>query len=118
LHTVIETPTFLADAKAANVSEAERFAIVSAIAEVPLSGDVIKGTGGARKVRVGGKGKGKRGAYRVITFFGGDDIPVFLLALVSKSDRSDISQAERNALRLELSTIADNYRKTMVKRQK
>jgi hypothetical protein len=37
-------------------------------------------------------------------------VPVFLLALVSKGHRADISQADRNALKAELSTIAANYR--------
>ena len=44
----------------------------------PAAGDVIEGAGGARKVRLTGKGKGNSG-YRVITFYrGGIDIPVFL----------------------------------------
>jgi hypothetical protein len=32
------------------------------------------------------------------------------MALVSKGQRADISQAERNALKAELSTVAGNYR--------
>jgi len=59
---------------------------------------------------VGGKGKGKSGGYRVITYFAADDVPVFLLALVSKGQRADLSQAERNALRDILGTLADIYR--------
>lgn len=34
----------------------------------PLSGDVIEGTGGLRKVRVAARGKGERGGARVIYF--------------------------------------------------
>src|SRR5882757_9670088 len=44
------------------------------------------------------KGKGKRGGYRVVTYYVTEDVPVFLLALVAKGQRADISQAERNAL--------------------
>lgn len=110
MHAVIETPTYLSDAKAAGVSEGEREHIVNLIAAGPLAGDLIPGTGGARKRRVEGKGKGKRGAYRVITYYAAQDIPVFLLALVSKGERADLSQADRNALRAELSTVATNYR--------
>jgi hypothetical protein len=36
---------------------------------------------------------------------------VFLLALVDKGQRADISQADRNALREILGTLADEYRK-------
>lgn len=110
MHTVILTPTFLADAKAAGVGEDDLSTIVNAVADDPRSGDAIVGTGGARKIRVGGRGKGKSGGYRVIVYSAADDIPVFLLALVSKGQRADISQAERNALRLVLVTLADDYR--------
>ena len=80
------------------------------VAADPQAGDVISGTGGARKVRVAGKGKGKSGGYRVITFFAAEDVPVFLLRLVSKGQRADISQAERNDVRAALATLAENYR--------
>jgi hypothetical protein len=110
MHAVIETPTFLADVKAAGVSDDEHRYIINAIAAAPLAGDLISGTGGARKRRIEGKGKGKRGAYRIITYYAAQDVPVFLLALVSKGQRADISQADRNALKAELSTIAANYR--------
>jgi hypothetical protein len=33
------------------------------------AGDLMVGTGGARKFRMPGGGKGKRGGYRVITYF-------------------------------------------------
>jgi hypothetical protein len=110
MHTVILTPTFLADAKAAGVGEDELSTIVSTVAADPRSGDAIVGTGGAWKIRVGGRGKGKSGGYRVIVYLAADDVPVFLLALVSKGQRADINQAERNALRLVLATLADDYR--------
>jgi mRNA-degrading endonuclease RelE of RelBE toxin-antitoxin system len=61
----------------AGLSDKERTDIVNFIAYNPDAGDEIKGTGGARKIRFAGKGKGKSGGYRVITFYSGDDIPVF-----------------------------------------
>jgi hypothetical protein len=110
VHTVIQTPTFLAHAKAAGVDEAELTAICDTVARAPQAGDLIPGTGGARKLRVGGKGKGKSGGYRVITYYAAPDVPVFLLALISKGQRADLSQTERNALRDILGTLADAYR--------
>jgi hypothetical protein len=110
MHSVIETPTFDATAKAAGISEAERWVMIEAIASDPTIGDLIVGTGGARKVRFAGRGKGKSGGYRVVFYFGGDDIPVFLLLALSKGDRVNISQSERNALRAELTGVADAYR--------
>jgi hypothetical protein len=111
MHTVIHTPTFLADAKAAGVDDSELNDIAATIANDPLAGDIIPGTGGARKVRIAGKGKGKSGGFRVISYYAAEDVPVFLLALVSKGQRADLSQADRNALRQVLGSIADDYRK-------
>lgn len=110
MQTVIQTPTFLADAKAAGLDDSELAEIAATIAADPLIGDIIPGTGGARKVRFGGRGKGKSGGYRVITYYAAEDVPVFLLALVDKGQRADISQADRNALREILGTLADEYR--------
>ena len=116
MHGIIATPTFLADAKAAGVTDGELEEMASIIASDPEAGDIIPGTGGARKVRIGGRGKGKSGGYRVITYYAAADVPVFLLALVSKGQRADISQADRNLLRQILPTLADEYRKNTGKR--
>ena len=75
-----------------------------------LAGDDIPGTGGARKVRFAGRGKGKSGGYRVVTFYSGPDIPVFLLNVFAKGDRIDLTKAERNELREILSGIVATYR--------
>jgi hypothetical protein len=47
----------------------EQAAIVDLIAFEPTCGDLIPGTGGLRKVRVGRGGSGKRGGARVIYYF-------------------------------------------------
>jgi len=109
---VIDTPFFLADAKAAGVSDDKRRAIVEIIAAEPEAGDVIPGTGGGRKVRIGGKGKSKSGGYRVITFYAAEDVPVFLLRPVSKEQRADIRQSERSDVRAALATLAEDYRES------
>lgn len=111
MQTVVETPTYLGDAKAAGAEAEERLAIVNFLAENPMAGAPIVGTGGARKVRFAGRGKGKSGGYRVITFYSGDDMPVFLLNMLSKGERADLSQGERNELREILTELADTYRK-------
>ena len=110
MHAVIETSTFLSDAAAAGISEEQRFEIVSLIAENPAAGVLMPGTGGARKLRVAGRGKGKSGGYRVVTYFAAPDVPVFMLAVINKGERGNLSKAEQNALRKELSAIADDYR--------
>jgi putative transcriptional regulator len=75
VHTVCETSRFVHAASNAGMSSEEVDAFIDFIALNPEGGDEIQGTGGARKIRVAGKGSGKRGAYRVITFFTGPDLP-------------------------------------------
>jgi putative transcriptional regulator len=59
VHAVIETPSHLSSADYEGVTEDERAAIVAFIAERPTRGDLIRETGGARKVRFPAKRKGK-----------------------------------------------------------
>ncbi len=104
------TPTFERQAKAAGLSEDDIAAIASALASDPLAGDVIAGTGGARKVRFSRSGSGKSGGFRTVHCFGGDDVPIFLLALIDKRERANLSKAERNELAAILPKIAAAYR--------
>jgi hypothetical protein len=74
------------------------------------AGDVMPGTGGARKVRFAGRGSGKSGGYRVITFYAAHDIPVFLLDVYSKDAQANLSQAQRNELRKTLTALPRAWR--------
>ena len=112
MQTVVETRAFLSDARSLGLPEAERLAIVAWIAANPSAGEVIEGTGGARKVRFAGKGKGKSGGYRVITFFTGAEIPVFLLNIFAKSEKTDLTQKERVVLKTILANTVKAYRYT------
>jgi hypothetical protein len=116
MQTVIETSEFLRRAKACGVTEEERAEVVDFIAANPLAGDEISGTGGARKVRFAGKGRGKSGGHRVITFYSGDDIPVFLLTLFTKNEKADLTPKERNALKKILPEVGKTYKARSTKR--
>ena len=108
MQTVVRTPTFLADAKDAGLSDDEQDHIVAEISKNPLASDIMEGTGGCRKLRFAGRGKS--GGYRTVHYFSGDDVPVLLLALINKGERANLSKAERNALRTELEGYAGDYR--------
>ena len=97
MHTIVETPRYQSDA-ARLFSEDERAAIVDFVASDPRCGVVIPGASGIRKVRVGFAGRGNRGGARVIYLFGGDDVPVFLLAAFAKNEKDDLTLAERSAM--------------------
>lgn len=94
MQTVAETAAYLASAKAEGMTDAEREAVVQIVAADPVAGDMIVGSGGCRKVRVAGKGRGKSGGYRVVTLFGGGHMPIYLLAVLSKGSRGNFSDAE------------------------
>ena len=110
LHAVAETPTFQRDAAAAGMSDAEKAELIGYLAANPEAGEIIVGTGGARKLRWRRPGTGKSGGYRIITYFAGRALPVFLLTLYAKGERANLTLAERNALRAILSGIAAGYR--------
>jgi hypothetical protein len=81
--TVAETPVFTRYA-AAVWGDAEREAFIAWIAEHPFAGDVIRGSGGCRKVRRSAAGRGKRGGARVIYFIASDRV-IWLLIVTTKS---------------------------------
>lgn len=104
--------------KKLRITEDERNIIIDTVASDPQAGEEIPGTGGARKIRFAAhhKQRGKRGGYRVITFYNGVDIPVFLLSAYSKDQKEDFTQNERNTLKVVLSKLAASYRKGIVKK--
>ncbi|MCY4064106.1 MAG: type II toxin-antitoxin system RelE/ParE family toxin [Chloroflexi bacterium] len=111
MHTVVEMENFSSSAKAANVTENEVDEIVSYLALNPTVGRAIPRTGGARKFRYRSRGRGKRGGYRVITFYTGTDIPVFLIDIFAKGDKIDLTMRERNELKMVLGQVAEAYRR-------
>jgi len=111
MQTVVELPEFIKCAKKLGLSEEEREAIVDLIASDPMIGDEISGTGGMRKLRIAGKGKGKSGGYRAITFFSGVDVPVFLITIYGKSQKENITDAEKNVMKSLASAIIESYRR-------
>jgi hypothetical protein len=71
-----------------------------------MAGDLIVGSGGCRKVRIPGRGKGKSGGYRVVTYFAGDH-GVFLLWTLSKGRAANLTDAQVNALAKVTKTLTD-----------
>ncbi len=63
--TVLRLPKFKAEATALIGPDGIE-AVAVYLIEHPGAGDVIPGSGGARKLRWGAKGKGKRGGARII----------------------------------------------------
>lgn len=66
----------------------------------PKVGDVIRDTGGLRKVRISAKGKGKRGGARVIYYYFDQHKRFYLLTLYAKNEITDLTKSEKNQLKV------------------
>jgi hypothetical protein len=110
MQTVVETPSYLADAQRL-FSPAERMAIIDRLAADPTCGVVIPGSGGIRKVRFGFGARGKSGGARIIYLFSGEALPVFVPAVFAKNEKSNLSAAERNALARMVTEMIESYRR-------
>lgn len=56
----------------------------------PDAGDIVRGSGGVRKVRWASEGKGKRGGIRVIYYWKKSFDEIWLLTLYSKNEKATI----------------------------
>lgn len=65
----------------------------------PSKGDVMKGTGGLRKIRIAFEGRGKSGSARVcyVDFIVYERI--YLITAYSKDEKDNLSKSERNEVK-------------------
>ena len=69
------------------------------LTERPDMGDLIKGSGGLRKVRWMTDGQGKRGGIRVIYYWAIQLEQLVLLLMYSKNERDDLTSEQVRKLR-------------------
>jgi mRNA-degrading endonuclease RelE of RelBE toxin-antitoxin system len=69
------------------------------LAADPEVGVLIPGTGGLRKIRWRGSGRGKRGGVRVIYYWAGAHDTILLLMMFAKNERSDLTREQKAILR-------------------
>jgi hypothetical protein len=62
-------------------------------------------------VRIAGRGKGKSGGYRTITFYSGEAMPVYLITVFSKGEKSTLTGKETAALKSITRNIVAEYQK-------
>jgi hypothetical protein len=71
----------------------------SALINNPQAGDVIKGSGGLRKIRWGIDGKGKRGGSRVIYYLELSEDTIFMLYAYAKNEQEDLTPEQLKVLK-------------------
>lgn len=89
MFTVIETPAFTR-LWPDYWSEEERGEFVAWLVANPEAGDVVKGSGGCRKVRWSRPGTGKRGGVRVIHYNRLANGVIYLLLIYAKGTQDSI----------------------------
>jgi mRNA-degrading endonuclease RelE of RelBE toxin-antitoxin system len=110
LQTVVETPEFIKQAKECMDDEV-RTDFINFIANNPTSGDLIQGTGGARKIRwQSNKYSGKSGGVRVIYYYHDEEMPIFLFTVYKKNQRENITSSEKLALSKIIKLIVKAYK--------
>ncbi|MEO5800285.1 MAG: type II toxin-antitoxin system RelE/ParE family toxin [Gemmatimonadales bacterium] len=93
----IETPVFTALANKL-FSPADRETVTEILAENLEAGVLIPGSGGLRKLRIAGSGRGKRGGLRVIYAIRQRGETTYLIYLFAKNDTSDLSRDQYRQL--------------------
>lgn len=80
-------------------SDKERLTLYQLLEQNPKAGDVIRGSGGIRKLRLARQGMGKRGGLRVIYYFYDARGMVSLLTVYAKSEQEDLTAKDIRLLR-------------------
>ena len=110
LITVVELPEYIKRVRKI-LTKDERDELLYYLSANPKSGSLIQGTGGVRKIRWASKGKGKSSGSRVIYFFYNEDIPLFLLTIFSKNEKTNVSKIERNGLAKLVKELIRTYKR-------
>ena len=94
----VETPTFTK--RILQLMDDESYlALQVHLAENPDSGKVISGSGGLRKIRWAGSGRGKRGGLRVIYYWWVSKDRISMLIAYPKNEQDDLTADQVKQLR-------------------
>lgn len=81
------------------LGDADLLDLEKALLENPRLGDVIEGTGGARKMRIQLEGRGKSGGGRVIYLDVYEKEHLYLLLAYPKNVQTDLTPDQKKALK-------------------
>jgi hypothetical protein len=111
LQTAVELPEFQRHAKAI-MSDDERMSLIGYIAANPEAG--VSLGGGLCKVRIPREGGGKSDGCRPIYVFGGRHMPIYLVTVLAKNEKDNLTRAEQAAA-VELSkALITSYERSMM----
>jgi len=80
------------------MNEEDIKALASELRKRPNKGDILKGTGGVRKVRWA-HNQGKRGGFRIIYFYQNKKGQIFLITAYTKNQKENLTATETKQLK-------------------
>lgn len=95
---IIETSIFTRRVRVLLTAEEYRQMQIALVLQPDL-GDIIPGSGGLRKLRWSGLGKGKRGGVRVIYYWVVSRERILMLLIYAKGEQDDLSRDQLKVLR-------------------
>jgi mRNA-degrading endonuclease RelE of RelBE toxin-antitoxin system len=93
-----ETSVFTKQVQKLLDKESYRLLQLRLVAE-PDAGDLLRGTGGLRKIRWEGSGRGKRGGVRVIYYWAQKQDVMLLLLMYGKAQQDDLTPKQKAVLK-------------------
>ncbi len=94
MHTIVELPEYKKRVEKL-LSDDENKQIISYLAVHPKAGVLMQGTDGVR----------------VVYYYHSEDIPLFMLSLFGKNEKTNLSRTERNVLSKLTKILSDSYRR-------
>lgn len=91
--------------KAMGLNDDDLFSLEEALLKNPQVGDVIEGTGGARKMRIRLEGRGKSGGGRVIYLDVFERENLYLLFAYPKNVQEELTSDQKKAIRKMIEAI-------------
>ena len=110
LVTIAETPTFSHRASSI-LTEEVIDELKDHLARNPEAGAIVRDSGGVRKLRWAASGRGKRGGARVIYYYHSLAVPLLLIAVFAKDQKSDLDAKELKAAQKMAESMAKEARK-------
>ena len=109
MQTIVELPEFQRKSDKL-LKDSKKQSIINYLAFHPDSGDLLRSTGGIRKLRWSAQNKGKSGGVRIIYYYRNKSTPLFLLSVFGKGEKTNLSKRERNELAAITSLLVKYYR--------
>jgi len=95
---IIETPIFTKRVKEILSDEEYRLFQIKLI-DNPEAGNIIKGSGGIKKIRWSGSGRGKRGGSRILYYWYNTQGVLLMLFIFKKNESDDLTKSQLNDLK-------------------